>query len=165
MKGLKECVSDYQMLRLPEEPNSIHKATPRLVFDLWNEVRKLRKEINDLRKEEPDIVYVAIAYELGYLNGNSYLVYATADLGLCMQNAIAENHRREAEYAVAIYAVEDEIERPCYYVSSKRSEFELSYNKTIDLAEQIGAKVLGAVQTDKPIPDWLMDEIMSREEE
>ena len=44
-EDLSKRVKDFQLLRLPGQPQGMHMGTSYLVNDLWREVLQLRKEL------------------------------------------------------------------------------------------------------------------------
>ena len=53
MDNLEERVSQFEMMRLPGQPRSMHMGTSYLINDLWHEVQKLRKALDEISTMGP----------------------------------------------------------------------------------------------------------------
>ena len=52
MDNLEERVKQFEMMRLPGQPRSMHMGTSYLINDLWREVKKLRGALDGLRESK-----------------------------------------------------------------------------------------------------------------
>ena len=53
MDSLEERVRQFEMMRLPGQPMSMHMGTSYLINDLWREVKKLRGALDEISTMGP----------------------------------------------------------------------------------------------------------------